>query len=74
MGFISRKDFSNTMIHNCIECNVQWECGHGNPCSDHGEKLHCDECFEKFMNTIFEANMKAGVKSEEDYLKGEYES
>ena len=56
------------MIHNCIECNVEWECGHGNPCSDHGEKLHCDKCFEIFMDSIFQANMKAGIKSEEEYL------
>ena len=36
------------------------------------KELHCDKCFETFMNKIFQANKKAGVKSEEDYLKGEY--
>lgn len=37
------------------------------------KELHCDKCFETFMNKIFQANKKAGIKSEEDYLKGEFE-
>ena len=56
------------MIHNCTDCGIEWECKHGNTCGDHGEKLQCDECFEKFMDLIFEANMKAGIKNEEQYL------
>ena len=49
------------MIHNCIDCDIEWECGHGNPCSDHGEKQHCDKCFEIFMDSIFQANNQQQV-------------
>jgi hypothetical protein len=57
------------MIHRCAECDSNYECGYGNPCSSHGEQIWCsDKCKEAWFGAIFDLNMKAGIKNEEKYL------
>jgi hypothetical protein len=57
------------MNHKCEQCNEDYECEYGNPCSSHGEQIWCsDKCKEAWFGAIFELNMKAGIKNEEQYL------
>ena len=57
------------MNNKCEQCNEDYECEYGNPCSSHGEQIWCsDKCKEAWFGAIFELNMKAGIKNEEQYL------